>query len=240
MRTLLFIFTLILAANATAQSPLLSRSFTDGTSLAKAGEFEKAAKTYRNALIIAHDENLSGRYLGTLHFNLGVCHYRMGRETDAILEFHKAIRLSRGKYQRAYYALGMAQSGQKNWRKAREAFIGALKLKDADGEAWFDLGFVYLADHDYENAGRAFRNSISHKSIDSALGHNNVGVILAMNNNFAAAEKEFEAALIGSGGRLIEARKNLDYCRSRRAGHTELVATTEFSFAERQRQIIAV
>ncbi len=233
MRTLLFVFTLIFAVNAMAQSPMLSRSFNEGTTFAKAGEFEKAGKSYRTALMIALDEEMPMHYVAKVHFNLGVCNYRLGSGAEAVAELNKAIKLFRGKYPRAYYALGMAESERKNWPNARRAFLEALKLNDADGEAWFDLAVVYLAEQDFENARLAFHHSIENKSIDSALGHNNIGVIMAMKSDFEVAEKEFETALTGSGGRLVEARKNLELCRALSLRRMGLVGKVEFSFADR-------
>ena len=240
MRTLLFICMLIFTGGVTAQSPLLTRAFNEGTKFANAGKFEKAAKSYRTALTVASDENLPADYLAKLYFNLGVCNYRLQKTVEAVSELNKAIKLSKGKYQRAYYAMGMAESEQKNWVNARLAFLGALKLNSADGEAWFDLAFVYLAERDFDSAGLAFRNSIENHSVDSAFGHNNVGVIMAMKNDLASAEKEFEAALSGSGGRLIEARKNLEFCRRKLSvKQTELVGKFEFNFAGRQVKMVA-
>lgn len=239
MRTLLFVFTLIFAGSLAAQSPLLSRSFNDGTRFANAGEFEKAAKSYRTALMIAHDEDTPSDFLAKMHFNLGVCNYRLRHRAEAVAELNWAIRLSRGKYQRAYYALGMAESERKNWPDARRAFLEALKLNVADGEAWFDLAVVYLAEQDFDNAALAFRNSIANKSVDAALGHNNVGVIMAMKNDLGAAEKEFEEALLESGGRLIEARRNLEFCRGLSVGRTGLIGEVKFSFAVRRTGLAA-
>ncbi len=239
MRALLCLCTLIFAGSVGAQSPLLSRSFSGGTGFANSGEFEKAAKSYRTALMIARNEDMPAEYLVKVHFNLGVCHYRLGRRPEAVSEFERAIKLSRGTYQRAYRALGMVESERKNWPNARRAFLEAVKLRDGDGESWFDLAFVYLAEKDFENAGVAFRRSIENRSVDAALGHNNIGVILAMNNDLAEAEKQFKSALLRSGGRLIEAKKNLEFCRGLRLSRSELVGKADFSFAIRPMQMVA-
>lgn len=237
MRTLLFVFIMVLAIGVSAQSPILQRTFNDGTKSAIAGEFEKALKSYKTALMISENEQLGGYYLAKIHFNLGVCLYRLDKTKQAVLEFNTAIKLRKRDYQRAYYALGMAESQNRNWPEARAAFQKALKINTSDGEAWFDLAFVYLAEKDFENAGRAFRNSISHNSVDSALSHNNVGVILAMSGEFAAAEREFETALLSSGGRLIEAKNNLEYCKARSRYRPELLAKLEFSTKTRSLRI---
>ncbi len=132
----------------------------------------------------------------------------------------------------------MTESALENWPAARQAFLNALEIDPTDGEAWFDLAFVYLAERDYDNVAKAFRKAIENKSVDSALGHNNIGVIMAMKNDLAAAEKEFEAALMRSGGRLIEARKNLEFCRALGMRRTELIGKSGFSFALRRLQIV--
>jgi tetratricopeptide (TPR) repeat protein len=236
MRTLLFVFALIFAGSVMAQSPMVSRSFNDATRSANAGEFEKALTGYRLALIATEGE--PGEFAVKIHYNLGVCHYRLGQLTAARSEFTTAIRLAKGQHQRALYALGMTESALENWPAARRAFLNVLDIDPADGEAWFDLAFVYLAERDYDNVAKAFRKAIENKSVDSALGHNNIGVIMAMKNDLASAEKEFEAALLRSGGRLVEARKNLEFCRTLSTRRRELIGESEFIFALRRMQIV--
>ena len=94
----------------------------------------------------------------------------------------------------------------------------------ANGEAWFDLAFAHLALGDVESAAAAFERSIRHGSIDAALGHNNVGVIQAMKGEFQSAERQFEQAIALSGGHLVEAKHNLEFCRARRQGANMLIA----------------
>ena len=231
MRTLLFVFTLIFAGSVMAQSPMASRSFGEATRFANAGEFEKALKGYRLTLMAADGE--TGEFAVRIHYNLGVCHYRLGRLKAAASEFTTAIQLAKGRHHRAFYALGMTESALENWPAARTAFLNALEINPADGEAWFDLAFVYLAERDYDDTAKAFRKAIENKSVDSALGHNNIGVIMAMKSDLAGAEKEFEAALIESGGRLIEARKNLEFCRALSVRRMGLVGKVEFSLGGR-------
>lgn len=48
---------------------------------------------------------------------------------------------------------------------------------------------------------------------DAPLAHNNLGVILALKHDFAAAEKEFKKAWKMSRGKLILAKNNLDFIR---------------------------
>ena len=131
----------------------------------------------------------------------------------------------------------MAQSERENWKGAQRAFLEAVKRDNRNGEAWFDLAFAYIAGGDLTAAESAFRNSIVHKSIDSILGHNNVGVLLAIRGEYAAAEREFETALKASGGSLIEAKNNLEYCRAHHSERAALVAGTGFEYTGRKQAL---
>ena len=227
MRILSFVIVLFFSAGIFGQSPAAYSSFTDGAKSAASGDFENALKSYRTSLMLVENEASKTVFKAKLHFNIGVCLYRLNRSAEAVPEFEEAIRLRKGKYQKAAYALGMAESARENWVNAGEAFESAVKLKEDDGEAWFDLGMTHIARSDFSKAEKAFRTSIIYKTVDSALSHNNVGVILAMKNDFPRAEQEFEKALFLSAGRLIEARNNLEYCKKRTA--RDLVAGLSFS-----------
>lgn len=237
MGTVFIAITILLSVFAlSAQTPIAKRAFDEGTRLAGEGSFEKAAKRYRTAAM-AMDEAETAEFAVKVHYNLGVCYYRTGQPAVAAKELNTAIRLSGGRHQRAYYALGMTESALENWPAARSAFLKAVELSPDDGEAWFDLAFVYLALRDYEAAAAAFRRSIDNRSVDAALGHNNLGVIMAMNSRFADAAEQFRRALEMSNGSLAAAKWNLDFCRAIDAGKKRLVAATQLNFARRGRII---
>jgi len=227
MRIFSFIIVLFFAVGISAQSPAASLSFNTGMRSAASGEFEKALESYRTALTQVENEGSRSGFIAKLHFNIGVCLYRLERPTEAVKEFEEAIRLRKGNYQKAAYALGMAESARENWVKAAQAFEAAIKLKKDDGETWFDLGMANLAQSYFGKAEKAFRNSIKYGSIDTALSHNNIGVILAMKRDYSLAEKEFEMALALTAGKLAEARKNLEYCKTKNS--RELIASLAFS-----------
>ncbi len=233
MRTLSFIFVCVFAVGVSAQSSSVTRPFNEGTRFANSGEFEKGLSSYHTAAEAAKSESVDMNYLARLHYNLGVCEFRLGHNEQAVAEFDQAIRLKNGDYVRAFYALGMAESARENWPKAQAAFLEAVRSNRANGEAWFDLAFAYLRENDFANAEAAFRNSIAYKSVDSALGHNNVGVLLAMRGDLNAAEKEFETALRSSGGQLVEAKSNLDYCRAHAAEPVGVTVKSGFAYAGR-------
>ena len=227
-----FILVLIFALSTAAQTPSVKMPFDEGTRLAQSGEFERALVSYQAALAASKNSPIEPRSLARLHYNLGVCEYRLGRADKAIVELETAIDLRGGEYSAASYALGMAESEHGNWAKARSAFLDALKTNDRNGEAWFDLAFAYLGENDPKNAEASFRNAIRLKSIDTPLSHNNVGVMLAMRGEIEAAKAEFKAAVRTSGGRLKIAENNLRSCEIQASN----VAKIELILAERSKQ----
>lgn len=225
----LFLILIIFALTTTAQTPAVNREFETAMKLARAQQFERAIEKYQMTMLLAENESASGEFFARIHFNLGVCYYQTKNLPEAVAEFNEAVKLSRETYQKAFYALGMAQKDLKNWRRAEAALRKAVKLKPNDGEAWFDLALVFLQEKDFDAAEKAFQKSIEYKSIASADAHNNLGVIFALRHEFVSAENEFVAALDASGGKLILARNNLQFCRLyQQRNDQNLLAKLEF------------
>ncbi len=230
MRILLVTFLVISAISASAQNILVRQSFETGTHLAQSGQYETAIKHYRQALLFSEVEKPGDEFLAKLHYNIGVCLYQLKDNIAAVEEFTEAVKLSRRKYQKAFYALGMAQSEMKNLVEAENAFRAAIKLKKADGEAWFDLAFVYLKAGNYQASKDAFENAVKYNSVAKAYAHNNIGVIHALSEDFAAAEREFSKVLNESAGSSVEARNNLLFCQMyRRNRRQNLLAKLVYS-----------
>ena len=235
MRVLFFTFLVsaffIFTFSAAAQTPALQKSFDEAIETARRGDFETASEKFRRVLLVAETEKTPDDFSAKIHFNLGVCLYRLKKTEKAVAEFNEAIELSQRKYGRAFYALGMAHSDLKNFGAAEKAFRDALKLNKNNGEAWFDLGFVFLQKKHYERAETAFQNAVKLKSVSSFEAHNNLGVISALRHEFDAAEKHFETALKLSENRFETARNNLRFCRFYRQKNqiNDLFAKLEFS-----------
>lgn len=191
----------------------VQKTFENGIKSAGKGEFQTALADFQKSLALAGAENVSDNFLAKIHFNIGVCFYRMKQQAKAVEAFERAVLLNPG-YEKSFYALGMAQFELKNFREAEEAFLDAIRLNDRNGETWFDLAFVYLARENFESAKAAFEKSIKLKSVDSSISHNNLGVILAINGDFDSAVREFEIALKKSKGKLAVAERNLRFCKS--------------------------
>ncbi len=236
MRISLLFFIVFSAVCVSAQTPLIRQTYEKATLDARAGSYEYAVKNYQKAILLAKIETVNDDFLAKIHFNIGVCFYNLKQTAQAVEEFTEAIKLSRRNYQQAFYALGMAQSDLKNWRKAADAFYKAVALNKKDGEAWFDLGLVLLEEKDFKSAEKAFRNAIKLKSVGAADAHNNLGVILALKTDFLSAENEFKTALLESNGQSIEARNNLQFCKLyKRNFNHNLMAKLEFTVKREKR-----
>jgi Flp pilus assembly protein TadD len=234
MRVLFFVLVIFVLSLA-AQTPNVKKAFDAGTQNARGGQFETAIENYRRTLLLAGIERPNDDFLARVHFNLGVCFYRLKQAEKAAAQFSEAVKLSGRTYQKAFYALAMVQKDLGNLKKAENAFRDALKIEETDGEAWFDLALLYLQKQDFDAAFSAFENAIRFKSVASAEARNNLGVIFALRRDFDSAEKEFEKALTISDGKLNVARSNLQFCRFYRQKNQfkNLIARLEFSLTSR-------
>ncbi len=230
MRILSIIFSIVLTMSVSAQTPLFKQEFDEGTKKGQTENYENAIENYKKALILSQLEQSENDFGARIHFNLGVCFFHLQRNDEAFKELTEAIKFSQGKYQKAFYVIGMVQGKLGNWQAAEIAFQRAVRLKKDDGEAWFDLAFVYLRQRNFNAAEKAFQNAVKYKSIGSADAHNNIGVIYALKDDFPSAEKEFNTALIMSNGVSIEAINNLQFCKLyKQKVNKNLLAKLEFS-----------
>src|SRR5215204_218131 len=160
MRFLSFVFLFIFSLNIAAQSPAVSKLFSDGTKRAGEGRFSEALKHYKTALFVAENEYLDAGYRARLHYNLGVCYFRLDQFRLAVSEFKSALLLKKD-YVRAHYALGMAEMRKRNWKGATVSFTKVSELDPKNGEAWFDRALAMLAIGDVTAAQTAFIRSIA-------------------------------------------------------------------------------
>lgn len=220
---------LLFASNAFAQAEIARQKFEQGLINARQERFEQALTDFQNALEkhkFASDS--SDGFAAKINYNIGVCLYRSGHAEESISYLETAIRLAKNKYQQAFHALGIVQSELGNWQAAKTALVSALRLNKRDGESWFDLAMIRLRENDLPNAADNFQKAFRYQSVDAATAFNNLGVIAAINGDWAEAEKRFEMALAVSGGKLPEAARNLNLCRSENVGG-DLIAKLEFA-----------
>lgn len=198
MKELFFvgIFVLLLHIGAFAQNS----QFEKGLSFAGNGDFQNALPYFQNSF----NSKLSAKKLAQIHYNIGVCFYRLNQPNSAIIELNQAISLNPN-YERSFYALGMVLKDLKNFTESENAFRLALKISN-NGETWFDLGLVLFELKKYEEAVTAFQNAEKLGSIAVAESHNNLGVIYALKGDFYSAEKEIK---ISKNLGFSEAENNL-------------------------------
>lgn len=212
MKRLLFFLIFAASVSVPAQSISARRVFEQAMKEAKTGRYERALENYRKTQLLSESDPLKEKFLAKIRFNIGVCLYHLQKPAEAAEEFRQAIRLTRNTYQKAFYALGMAETAMKNWRKAIDGFRTAVDLKKDDAEAWFDLALALLEEKDFGSAETAFRQAIKYKSAATPDAHNNIGALLVIKGDFESAEKEFKTALLKSGGKSAEATNNLRLC----------------------------
>lgn len=213
---------------AFAQAEIARQRFELGLTNANKGRYEQAVMDLLNALEkYKFASDFDDEFAAKINYNIGVCYYRSGRAREAVAFLEAAVKLSKNKNPKALHALGIIQSELGNRQAAKNSFALAVRLNKRDGESWFDLAMIYLEENDLRGATDCFQKAIRNRSIDAATAFNNLGVITAMNGDWLAAEKQFEKALTMSGGKLPEAMRNLNLCRSQNFSR-DMAAKLEF------------
>lgn len=209
MRLLVISFVILSAIAANAQSTRSLESFEIGLNAIERGDNAAALAEFTVTLAQIEREGASDRFFSKVHYNLGVSYYRLRQLEKAASEYEKAERFAQGSYERASYALGLARSELRDWPAAEKAFKRAVIQNNRNGETWFDLGFVYVSTGKNDKAIHAFKQAVKFGTGQTAICHNNIGVLLAMAGRTIDAEAEFRKAIEVSGGELKEAKENL-------------------------------
>jgi tetratricopeptide (TPR) repeat protein len=109
MKVLSFVFLFIFAWNVNAQTPTVDKLFEDGTAYANAAQFDSALKSYKTALAAAERTYAGKESRARLHYNIGLCYFRLERFGPAADEFKRAM-LLKPDYAAAYFALDQAKT----------------------------------------------------------------------------------------------------------------------------------
>jgi Flp pilus assembly protein TadD len=200
MRKLFFVslITVILQFSVFAQTD----EFQKGLDFAKKNDFQNALVKFQNSF----SKNLSDKKIAQVHYNIGVCFYRLNQMNQAVTEFDKVINLNPNN-EKVYYALAMTQVDLKNFDQAETNFLKAIKLDETNGEIWFDLALVLYQKQKFDESIVAFQNSIKYKSVAKSTSYNNLGVIYALQGDFESAKKQLEIAVKKN---VPEAQTNLE------------------------------
>lgn len=219
----LFLIKFILLFNFCVISQI--SEFDLGIKAANSNEFENARTHFQKSL----NYDLSNKQLAQVHYNIGVCFYRLKQTNEAVKHFEHAIFLQK-KHAKAFYALGMAYSDLGNWQEAEKSFQKAIKMsKNENGEIWFDLAFVYINQKKYDDAFSCFQKAIIFGSQANGASHNNLGVIYAIKGDLLKANIEIEKAKkLG----FAEAEENLEILQTI-INSKEKTETISLNFKER-------
>jgi len=160
--------------------------------LIKANDLDPSNPVIRNVLGIAYLEKgmapqavnqfekalyLDPKYV-EVHNNLGTALLRAGRVKEAIAEFNKA--LEDPMYPTPHYVqynLGQAYFALKEFDKAREYYLEALKLSPAYSLAYHGLGLAWKATGHMEEAAEALKKAIENAP-KFAQAHYDLGEVL--------------------------------------------------------------
>lgn len=232
MRLFILILLLATGVGVNAQSIRAWQMFESGMKASQAGDHAVALAGFEKTLGLIELDGASDGFASKLHFNVGVSYYHLRERTKAVAAYERAIVLSLRNYEKAFYALGLVQAELGNWPAAEKAFLGAIRNNSRNGEAWFDLAFVYIAAGENEKAQKAFSKAIKFGTVETAISHNNIGVLLAEKGNYKAAEVQFIAAVTISNGASSYAAANLTKCREINSGGKGFIAL-KFEFIYR-------
>ena len=108
--TSIFVILTFSVLSASAQSFTTQRMFEKAVGMANDGKFETALPMFKDSLALAKIDDAGAGFQAKVHFNIGVCQYRLKQSKAVVAEFEEAIRLARRDYEKAFYALGIAQA----------------------------------------------------------------------------------------------------------------------------------
>jgi tetratricopeptide (TPR) repeat protein len=161
--TLLFFALMAPALSVKAQAQGANEGIERGNELFFRGQYELAIFEYRTAL------SWPGGHEARARFNIGVCHYKLGRRREAVAEYRAAIKFREGRFPSASYALGVALQELGRYPEAREAFGQAVESSGGKhAEALFELALESQRAGDDRAAVNQYRRAIAQSLLISA------------------------------------------------------------------------
>lgn len=127
------------------------------------------------------------------HNTLGLANARMGRYTEAIREYERALELSPG-YSEAYNNMGRALEGLGRNEEAGEAYRAAAERDPSNAVARNNVGAFLMRTGDLDSAERWLREAIA-LDPERPEAHANLAAILAARGDLVGAESEYRSAV---------------------------------------------
>lgn len=164
-----------------------------GLAYYKAGQYEKAVETLKQAalmdpnagevnralIMVSADLGRLGREAaarkdGAAQYDIGNAYSRLGQFGLAVEAYNQAIRLNL-KAPDLYNELGIALAELSRYEDAAKAFKGAIRLRPNSAEAHNNLGLTYYRMGEQEEAIKYFKRAISY-DLKGAEVHYNLGL----------------------------------------------------------------
>jgi len=170
-----------------------------GDILVLKGLDEQALAEFNQVLANDPDNAMANASAGTVYF-------RAGLYPEARAHLEKAIRLNPMLW-KAHNYLGILNDRDGNYAEAIKDFNTAIDLHrgGSDAEIYNNLGVVYIARKDYDNAVEAFRLALKNGDVTSRT-YNNLGLALVRLGRLDEALESFKYA-----GGEAKANNNLGY-----------------------------
>jgi len=200
------------------QSSIAHSNF--GRVLALQGDFDEAAKHFREAirikpayamahnnlgLALAHQGQLNEatreyeeairlkpRYADP-HYNLGLTLAAQGKLSEAVTQYRQALEL-RPDNAPAHHSMAVALGDLGQWPEALDHFRDAVRINPDSPDAHNSLGVALARGGNLPDATRHFREAVRLRSDDSRA-HNNLGIALAQQGQLPEATLHFREAL---------------------------------------------
>ncbi len=136
---------------------------------------------------------------------------RMNKDLDKAIAELRNLLAARPDYYLARYNLGLAYAATGQNTAAVQELTAALKIKESqglkDGTIYNSLGWLYLTDGDYKNAGQYLKQAAANEGMNSPATNervfNNLGLLYLYEGKYAESEGLLKkAAGLGSSGAL--------------------------------------
>ena len=166
MRSFVLLAALILLPIVTnAQSTDALQTFERAVADSRQGEHRKALQGFETTLSFIERDHASDAFFAKVHYNAGVSLYHLDRMFESAAHLEKALSYAKSRHAKAYYLLGLIGLESNDLSLAERALRNSAALDNRNGETWYDLSRVYVAQNQPEKAKRAFDKAIKNGAV---------------------------------------------------------------------------
>jgi len=159
------------------------------------------------------------------HYNLGNAYNQLGRPSEAMVEYRRAIEIDPGMTD-AYYNLAHIHQLQNQKQTALKLYEKIIEIDPSHHHTYINLGVLYFENRENEKSVRSFQKALEFDPLN-LTAHFNLGMIHYQNKNYSDSVHHLDRA-IQEGARvppqimkeLKPYRKEVPFlCRSAGRGH---------------------